>query len=136
MKVFQTKTKRTSGTDYGEVHGKANVAYHAIAGKTKRRPYVRSAYFKKEKVFLDYFWQHLHQKNWKDRIRRLKLYPCALELIQNSRVEPITKQNPNKSSEMLHRFAGITRDKELFFVQIREDKKRKQKDFMSVFPAE
>ncbi len=136
MKVFQTKTKRISGTDYREVYGKSHAAYYAIAGKTKRRPYVRSAYFDKDKVFLDYFWQHLHQKNWKDRIRRLKLYPCALELIQHSKAEPITKQNPNKPSEILHRFAGITKDQELFFIQIREDKKGKQKDFMSVFPAE
>lgn len=136
MKVFQTKAKRASGTNYGEVYGKAKKAYQTIADKTKRRPYIRSPYFKKDKIFLDYFWEHLHQKNWKDRIRRLKLYACALELIKNSRDEPITKQNPNKPSETLHRFAGITKDKELFFVQIREDKKRKQKDFMSVFSAE
>lgn len=136
MKVYQTKVKKLTGSDYGEIRFKANALYKQIKSKTRRRTYVRSAYFKKDKVFLDLFWDHLWQKNWRDRVRRLKYYPCALDLIKNSRLEPISKQNPNKENEILHRFAGITPHKELFFVQVKEDKKTDQKLFMSVFPEE
>lgn len=136
MKVYQTKIKRLAGTDYSEIYPQAFNIYKEIKRKTKRRPNIRSAYFKKEKVFLDYFWEHLHQKNSKDRVRRLKYYPCALDLIRNSKSEPTSKENPNKKSEILHRFAGITPDKELFFVQINGDKKTNKKFLLSVFPEE
>ncbi len=134
MKVYETKVKKLAGTDYHEVHSRALTLYKDIKRKTKRRPYVRSAYFKKDKIFLDYFWQHLWGKNWRDRVRRLKYYPCALDLIKNSRGDPTSKQNPNNSAEILHRFAGITRTKELFFIQIKEDKKTDQKSLISIFP--
>jgi hypothetical protein len=136
MKAYQSKFKKLSGTDYKEIHHRALGIYKQIKSKSKRKPYIRSLYFNKEKVFLDYFWQHLWQKNWRDRDRRLKYYPGAIDLIKNSRLEPISKQNPNKPTEILHRFAGLTKDKELFFVQIKEDKKTDQKYFMSVFPPE
>jgi hypothetical protein len=134
MKIFQTKIQKLPGTDYSEVYPQAFAIFKDYKRKTKRRPHVRSAYFNKEKIFLDYFWEHLHQKNSKDRVRRLKFYPCALELIKNSRAEPITKENPNKRSEILHRFAGATPEKELFFVQINEDKRTNKKFLLSVFP--
>jgi len=136
MKVYQVKVKKLSGTDYREIHSQALVIYKQIKSRTKRRPYMRSAYFKKDKIFLDYFWQHLWQKNWRDRVRRLKYYPCALDMIRSSRVEPISKQNPNKPVEILHRFAGITKNKELFFIQIKEDRRTDQKSLISIFPAE
>lgn len=136
MKFYQTKIKKLAGTDYREVYPKAFAVYKQIRSKSKRRPYVRSAYFKKDKVFIDYFWQHLWQKTWPDRFRRLKYYACAVDLIQNSRVEPVSKPNPNKPKEILHRFAGATPDKELFFVQISEDSKTGNKGFVSVFPDE
>ena len=136
MKVFQTTTIKLPGTDFHEIHSKARFVYKKIKSKSKRKPHIRSAYFKKDKIFLDYFWQHLQQKNWKDRNRRLKYYPCALDLIKNSRIDPTSKQNPNNPTEILHRFAGLTKEKELFFVQIKEDKKTDQKYFMSVFPQD
>jgi len=137
MKIYQTKTNKFAGTDFKEVHEKANSFYQQIKRKTKRRPYVRSAYFKKDKIFLGLFWQHLFEnKNWGDRIKRLKYFPCAIDLIRNSRFEPISKENPNKRSEILHRFAGSTKDKDLFFVQIKEDKQTGQKFLISVFPIE
>lgn len=68
-------------------------------------------------------------------MRRLKYFSAALELIQHSRFEPKSKENPNKPGEILHRFAGSTKGKELFFVQIKEDKQTGQKYFISVFPA-
>ncbi len=136
MIPYQTKAKKLSGTDYREIHSKALAIFKQIKSKTKRRSYIRSAYFEKQKIFFDYFWLHLWQKSWKERIKRLKYFPCAIELVQKSRQAPTSKQNPNKKSEILHRFAGLTKDKELFFVQIKEDKKTDKKYFMSVFSPE
>lgn len=137
MKFYQTKAKKLSGSDYHEVHKQAFGLYKKIKRKTKRRPYVRSAYFNKEKVFLDYFWQHLFgYPNWRDRTRRLKYDPSAIELIQKSHIEPSSKENPNNRSEILHRFAGATKDKDIFFVQIKEDKKTSQKFLISMFPLD
>jgi hypothetical protein len=135
MKAYQAKIKKLPGTDFGEVYKKAFGAYQQIKRKTKRRPYVRSAYFSKDKIFLELFWNHLHEKeNFRDKIRRMKYFPTAIELIQNSRIDPTSIENPNKSSEILHRFAGATRDDELFIVQIKEEKRNGKKWLMSVFP--
>lgn len=137
MRVYQTKTKKLTGTDFHEVHKKAFSIYRQIASKTKRRPYIRSAYFKKDKVFLALFWQHLWDKHkWQDRMRRLRYFAAALELIQHSRCEPTSKENPNKRGELFHRFAGTTAEKELFLVQIKEDKQTDQKYLISIFPHE
>jgi len=35
---------------------------------------------------------------------------------------------------MLHRFAGLTKEKELFYVQVKKEKKSGKKYFMSCFP--
>jgi len=116
MKSYQTKTKKLTGSDFREVHKKAFGLYKQIKNKTKRRSYIRSAYFRKDKIFLELFWRHLFSKpNWRDRIRRLKYFPCAIELIRHSRLEPESKENPNKSSEILHRFGGVTRENDMFF---------------------
>lgn len=136
MKIYQSEAKKLSGSDYKEVYYQARIIYKQISAKTKRRPYIRSAYFRKDKIFLHYYWDHLWTKNWRDRVRRLKFYPCAIDLIKNSRVDPMSKENPNRNSETLHRFVGITKDKELFFVQIKEDKRSGEKHFLSVFPED
>ncbi len=137
MKVYRVKCEKLSGTDYREVYHKAYSLYKPLKARTKRRPHIRSAYFMKDKIFLGLFWQHIDDKtNFRDKIRRLKFFPCALELIRNSKFEPTSKQNPNNPSEILHRLGGLTKDSELFFVQIKEDKKSGQKWFLSVFPEE
>src|SRR3989338_10841192 len=123
MKTYKTKSIILAGTSYKEISKKAFGLYNGIRRKTKRRPYVRSAYFKKDKIFLGLFWEHLDQKNWKDRVRRLKYFACAIELAQHSTFDPFSKENPNDKSEVLHRFAGITKDKDLFYIQIKEDKR-------------
>lgn len=133
MKYYRTKCKKLSGTNCREVYRKAFVIYKKLKSKSKRRPYVRSAYFRKDKVFLELFWKHLKEKNWRDITRRLKYFSCAIELLKYSTFEPISKQNPNKSSEIFHRFAGITINNEIFFVQIKEDKNHR-KWFISLFP--
>lgn len=136
IKSYHTKNKRLSGTRYTDVYDAAHGLYSKIKRKSKRRPYVRSAYFKKDKIFLELFWRHLDQKNWRDRARRMRYLPCAIELIENSHFNPESKDNPNNVSETLHRFRGITRDKYNFFVQIKEGKRTGQKWLISVFPKE
>ena len=134
MKVYRSRAMKYKGTDFIELNRKARNDYKIIIAKSKRKPYVRSVYFKKQKVFLGLFWEHLQQKGWKERTRRLKYFACALELIMHTRFEPCPIQNPNKKSEILHRFFGITKENDLFYVQIKEDKKTDMKWFMSVFP--
>lgn len=137
MQVFRTKTARLKGSDFHEVNKQAFGFYQKIKKKSKRKPYVRSAYFKKDKIFLAYFWQHLFEKaNWRDRVRRVKYFSAAIDLIQNSKFDPKSKENANKPGEILHRFSGLTKDNHLFHVQIKEDKKSGQKYLISVFPEE
>lgn len=137
MQAYKTKTKKLAGTDFYEVRKKAFGLYLRIKKRSKRKTYVRSTYFKKDKVFLDLFWSHLFEKkHFADLMRRMKFYPYAIELIQCSKFEPVSKDNPNRPSEILHRFGGITTDREMFFVQIKEDKKSGKKWFISVFPID
>lgn len=133
---YKTKVKPLSGTNYKEVSKKAYGLYQQIKKRSKRRPYVRSAYFKKEKIFLGLFWSHLHNKNYWDQMRRMKFFECGIELITKSRLEPTSKENPNKTNEILHRFAGITPNSEQFCVQIKEDKPTGQKMLISIFPID
>lgn len=135
MRVYMAKAKKLSGSDFHEVKKKAFDMYLEIKGRSKRKPYVRSAYFGGDKVFLSLFWSHLWDKqNWQDRMRRLKFFAAAIELIQHSRFEPKIKDNPNKHGEILYRFAGSTKEKELFFVQIKGEKNTGKKYLISMFP--
>ena len=135
MKAYQTKAKKIKGTDFREVRRKSFSIYQQIAKKTKRRPYVRSAYFGKDKIFLGLFWQHLFDKQkWQNRMRRLHYFEAGIELIRCSRINPQSKENPNKSNEILHRFFGLTADGCLFCVQIKENKRTGQKYLISIFP--
>lgn len=89
MKAYRTKARKISGTDFHEVRRSADSTYQRLRSQSKRRTYVRSAYFKKEKIFVDLFWTHLFEKkSWEDRTRRLKLFPAAIELIRHSHFEP------------------------------------------------
>lgn len=92
MIPYRTKSKKISGTNYGRIMVNAFTVFDEIKKKTKRRPYIRSAYFKVEKT----------------------------ELFEKR--------------EILYRFAGLTAEKDLFYVQIKEDKRKKRKYFMSCFP--
>jgi hypothetical protein len=136
MKVQKVKATASPGTDFEEVYPLARKLYNQIKAHTKRQPYVKAAYFGKEKVFIELFWVHLNQKNRKERNKRLKYYACGIELLRSTRQQPTTKKNPNKSDEHLHRFAGVTAHGDLFYIQVKENTRTKRKDFMSVFPAE
>jgi len=136
MRAYQSGVSKLSGSNYGEVRKRALGVYKKFLKKTRRRPYVRSAYFEKEKVFLEYFWPHVFQKNPRERFNRLKYFEAALDLIENSKEQPTMKVNQNNKQEILYRFAGITREKEIFYVQIKENKKIGRKYFMSCFSPE
>jgi len=135
MKPYQSKYAKSSGTSLAELKKLAWREYHLIQKRTPhRQAYVRSRYFKKDKIFITEFWNHLNQKNRADQLRRLKFFAAGIDLVRNSTFDPLTTQNPNKSGESLHRFSGKTKDGEIFFVQLKELKKTGRKDFMSAFP--
>src|SRR6056297_2730983 len=135
MIPYQAKNSKIKGTRYQEARDQTFILFNQIKKRSKRKVYIRSAYFKKQKIFFDYFWQHLSQKPPKERFKRLKYFKVAVELVRNSKNSPNSIQNPNKSSEILHRFAGLTKEKDLFYVQIKEEKRSGKKYFMSCFPA-
>jgi len=136
MNVYKSKYGKLPGSSYSEVMRAARREYRAIQKHTPRRqPYIRSKYFTKDKIFVNEFWNHLNQKVPADRLRRLKLLACAIDLARNNTFDSAVMQNPSKSQESLHRFAGQTKDGEIFYVQIKENKKTNRKDFMSVFPG-
>jgi len=123
MTAYKTKARRLQATSVEEAAKKVHAIFRNIERSTHRKPYIKSAYFQK-KVFLDFFWQHLNQKPRRERIKRLAYVPCA----------PVSKQNPNKS-EILHRFLGETKEKEAFYIQIKENTRNHWLHLMSVFPV-
>jgi hypothetical protein len=137
MQIYHTKIAKLKGTDYHEVCKRAHNYYSELNRGNRRKPYARSAYFNKSKIFLELFWHHLFEKkNRGDRIRRLKFLPCAIDLIRKSHCAPISKDNPNKHGELLHRFTGYSLEKDCFFIQIKEEKKSDKKWLISIFPAD
>jgi hypothetical protein len=133
-KIYKSKFGQIGGSNFSEVNKKANFLFKQIKSRSKRRPYVRSAYFRNSKIFISQFFSHTFEKNWRDATRRLKLFECAIDLIRNNKFDPSSKDDPNNPAVILHRFAGSTKNGEKFFVQIKEDKKSGEKIFLSVFP--
>ena len=83
------------------------------------------------------FWHHLHEKtNIRDKTRRLKYFPCAIELIQDNKIKPTTQISKEEPNISLHRFGGSTPDNDYFFIQIKENIKNGQKWLISVFPLD
>ena len=134
MDYYQTKIAPIAGTTVGDVMNTARRIFRQAVRSGRRRPYIRSAYFGKEKVFLDNFWPHIYQKSFNERPKRLRFMPCAFELVRYSRVLPVITLDSNDSYNILYRFKGKATTGQIFYVQIKEDKKRKQKFLMSVFP--
>lgn len=136
MKPFLVKAEKLSGAgDDKAVIKRAQDYFKILMHKTKRQPYIRSAYFEKKKIFFTYFWNHLYQKPPKQRMIRVAFLPCAIELLLKCRNAPESMINVSKEVEIFHRFIGITKNKEVFYVQIKENRKTDRKEFMSVFPA-
>ena len=127
IKAHQVKTSASPGSDFKEVYPPARKLYNRIKAQTKRQPYVRSKYFRNDKVFIELFWVHLNQKSQKERRKRLKFYACAIELLRETRLEPSTKPSLKRNAELFHRFAGVTQKNELFYVQIKENTRTKRR---------
>lgn len=135
MALYVSKYDLLPGSSHAEVIHAARYEYHKIEKRTPRRQtHVKSRYFKKEKVFINQFWVHMNQKHPRDRLRRAKLFLCAIDLIRNTASNPDTIHGRENKSVELHRFYGRTKSGLKFGVQIRENKRNKRKDFMSVFP--
>lgn len=136
MRVYHSEYSQLPGSALGEVMKRARHEYHKVQKRTPRRvPYVRSKYFTKDKIFINTFWEHLNQKAPKERVRRLKLYLCALDLVRNTTYAPVTIYTNTNKDIGLHRFHGQTKDGQYFCVQIKEIKRTNRKDFISVFPV-
>lgn len=135
MQIYHSRYTRLHGSSYKEIYPQALEVYKDIQQNTKRQPYVRSSYFSKDKIFLTYFWQHIREKNHRDRMRRLRCFVAAIDLLRNSACQPTIKRNPNNTYELLYRFMGSTKDKQFFYVQVKENTKTKRKDLISIFPA-
>lgn len=133
MRVFRSKDGLIPGSSYDEVLKVARKEHTKIANLTKRQPYVRSSYFNKDKIFMSLFWNHIMQKNFKERTKRLQLYKAAIDLLRNTRNDPETIFSKSDLSTFLHRFYGITKEGVEFCVQVKENKRTGRKDFMSVF---
>ena len=132
---YRSKVSRLPGTSYGEVIAVARREYHVIQKRTPRRqPYIRSVYFKKDKIFINQYFEHLNQKHPADRLRRLRFFAAGIDAIRNCSIAPTATQNPSKADEVLYRYDVISKDGVRFAVQLRENKITKRKDFMSTFP--
>lgn len=135
MKVYQSRFDQHPGTSLDEVMKLARQEYHSIQKRTPRRvPYIRSKYFTKDKIFINAFWGHLNQKSPKERVARLRLYACAIDLLRNCINTPETVYTRTDMENSLHRFYGKTNKGSYFCVQVKENKRTNRKDFMSVFP--
>jgi len=135
-KIYKSKYGKLPGTSHADVIRAARYEYHKIQKRTPRRqPYVRAQYFKKDKVFINQFWEHLKQKHPGEQLRRTKLFNCAIDLIRHTTVNPDTIYSYKHMNVSLHRFYGQTKEGYYFCVQIRENKRTNRKDFMSVFPS-
>ena len=115
MNSFISTKSKITGSNYKEVFKKATIIFDSIVRKSKRKPYIRSAYFLKQKIFINLFWVHLFDKSFLIRTLRLKYLTAGFELVEKSRIPPSSRDNPNNENEILHRFEGITRDKFQFF---------------------
>lgn len=136
MKTYRSKYRKLSGSSLEELVKLTRREYHTIQKRTPRRvPYVRSKYFTKDKIFISNFWDHLNQKSPKERVRRLKFYSCAIDLLRNSSFAPDTIFKSDDLNSALHRFYGQTQNGEYFCVQVKENKRTNRKDFISVFPS-
>jgi hypothetical protein len=136
MVEFHTKSKAFSGTTYSELAKKARTHYKKVTSNTKRRPYIRSKFFNKQRKFLELYWVHLSdKKSFSEKVKRLRYFACGIELIKKSHCDPISKENPNNTREIVHRFIGIDSEKKRFCVQIKEEKNSGEKWLMSIFPC-
>ncbi len=134
MQYWKVNSPEIRGSKYGPVIKEAMRIYHVLEKKSKRRAYIKTKAFNKRKVFLKTFWDHIFQKNPRDRLRRLRYFACAIELLKESTYKPELKLGKGTEKELWYRLYGETRNKEKFIVQIKETS-NKQLYLLSVFPG-
>ena len=83
MTIFISRYARLHGPSYDEVVAHTRKEFNTIRCLTKRQPYVRSKYFRGDKIFMTVFWDHVMQKHRGDRMCRLKLYKAVVDLLRN-----------------------------------------------------
>ena len=133
MSIYQSKYDVLPGSSYDEVVKHARREYNTIRKITKRQPYVRSKYFRGDKIFITVFWDHIMQKHRGIVVKRLKFYKTAIDLLRNSQSSPETHIDTTQDKIYLHRFYGKTKSGVEFCVQVKEDRRSGRKDLMSVF---
>lgn len=133
MKFYHSKYSALPGTSLNEVLPLARKEFHIIQKRNPRRqPYIRSAYFKKDKIFINLYWEHLAQKHRADKVRRLKFYKCSIDLLRNTTITP---EVVLEHSQLLYRFYGESADGRKFCVQVKMEQRTGRKDFISAFPT-
>ena len=137
MRVYQSKYNQLPGTSYQEIINAAHYHHQKLQKRNpRRRVYVRSRYFNRDKVFLTLFWPHLLQKRRGDQMRRAKLYLCALDLLRNyNYLNGAVIENGHPEATLL-RFMGRTKDGVLYVVQVKVYIRSNRKDLISVYPVE
>ena len=135
MEIYQSQSKEIPGDSFKDVEKIAKTQFKLIKKKAKTIPFVRSVYFKKNKVFLNIFWSHLYEKREVERRRRLRYFECAIDLIKNSRNMPLIFADGSNNNETLYRFSGRSKSGNIFYVQIKENNKSHRKDLISIFPT-
>lgn len=110
IKNWKVKALQFSSRTYEDARKEALSHFSKLKAKSKRKLYVKSDYFGKQKIFFDYFWDLVFQKPIGSRKQRLKLLPCAVELVQKSSFLPESTTNPNKKQEIFYRFEGVTQN--------------------------
>lgn len=134
MLAYKCRMHPLPGSSAEELTRLARKHYHQIQKRTPRRtPYVRAKYFQADKIFINNYWDHLKQKSRKERVARLRLYPCALEVLQQSTFPPVVTRLSISPHKSYFRFLGKTNTSN-FYVQVQVNNKSGRKDLMSAFP--
>ena len=60
-KIYRSKYAKLSGRSYIDVERAARKLHNNLASGTKRTPHIKSAYFDREKIFIDLFWSYLNR---------------------------------------------------------------------------
>lgn len=136
MNIYQSKYNQLPGTSHQEAIKSARYCHQKVQNTNPRRKtFVRSKYFKGDKVFLAQFWPHLMQKRRGDQIRRAKLYLCALDLLRNTSHSSSMVVEKGHLESVLIRFEGRTKDGILYIVQVKYNIRSERKDLISVYPV-
>jgi hypothetical protein len=133
IKFFQSKYNEMAGTSYCELINKAHAIVNALNPNHRRKENVHCGYYSGEKIFFEYFWQHQSNKPPADKMRRIRFFQCAVDLLQNTTYAPNIEPSGKNSSELWLSFYGKTKSGVKFVVHLKSNQ-RGNKYLMSIFP--